>query len=358
MKLIKSLLITFTIIFVGVTTSCGNNNDNNPQIYQLQTPTNFRVVEYEDGAVLFFDGDINAKEFRVTFFKDNVFFKRTFINQTQLLLGIYLDDLEDGKYSVKVIACADDTTTDLDSLESSGFEFVIGENIIPDDPNKVGLTNLSNYYKAAENLVGNSLKLKLRTIISSNVKSTSYSDLRTYLPLTDVDPENNNNIILFYGHVSVNNASSNWNREHVWPKSLGWFKESGAGSDVHHLRPENEGVNSARGNMRMGEVKNGKVCKYPDGTIAGHYANNYFEPNDCSKGDVARIFFYMLIRYSETDSNYPITRTAQSLELMLEWHLLDPVDDLERVRNERAYQYQGNRNPFIDYPEFAEVLWG
>ncbi|MFQ6703899.1 MAG: endonuclease I family protein [Alphaproteobacteria bacterium] len=178
------------------------------------------------------------------------------------------------------------------------------------------------------------------------------------MPLTDVDPENNNNIILFYGHVSVSNASSNWNREHVWPKSLGWFNESGAGSDVHHLRPENEGVNSTRGNMKMGKVTNGTVCKYPDGTIAGYYGNRYFEPNDCSKGDVARIFFYMLIRYSETDSNYPITKTAQSLELMLEWHLLDPVDDLERVRNERAYQYQGNRNPFIDYPEFAEVLWG
>ena len=66
----------------------------------------------------------------------------------------------------------------------------------------------------------------------------------------------------------------------------------------------------------------------------------------------------MLVRYSETDSSYPITKTAQSIAMLLEWHLSDPVDDLERVRNERAYQYQGNRNPFIDYPEFAELIWG
>lgn len=227
-----------------------------------------------------------------------------------------------------------------------------------EDKSGVITPELSPYYKSAEGLTGNALKAKLRTIISSNVKSTSYGDLRSYLPYTDVDPENSSNIILFYGQVSVKNSSSNWNREHVWPKSLGWFNESGAGSDVHHLRPEDYNVNSTRGNLPMGEVNGGKAVKYSNGVIAGYSGGGYFEPNDKTKGDVARIYFYMMIRYSQTDSSYKVTRTAQSLAMLLKWHEEDPVDEFEKVRNNRSYEKQGNRNPFIDYPEFAKMIFG
>lgn len=439
MKILKTMLLIFAVITCGFFASCtnegnGGSNNTNPA-YQLTTPTNFRITEYEDGHVLFFDGDINAKEFRVTFFKDGSFYERYTLKQTDLLLGVYLENFESGTYIVKAIAYANETTTDINSLESDGYEFTIekkndenpdiqtnyvvkfnsngGSNVtsqtivsgqcasLPSEPSKTGyefvewqlngkafdfttpitsnitldaiwkvstnieipdtgLTGLSSYYKNAENKTGTTLKTSLRSIINSGFKTVSYGDLRYKLSFTDVDPKNSDNIILFYGHVSVKGAwnSSIWNREHVWPKSLGWFEENGAGCDIHHIRPENPTVNSTRNNNKMGEVTNGKTCKYSDGTLAGYYGGGYFEPNDCSKGDVARIFFYMLIMYSQTDSSYPITRTAQSMELMLEWHLLDPVDDLERVRNERGYQYQGNRNPFIDYPDFAELIWG
>ena len=457
MKHIKSLLLIFAIIFCTIFCSCtdtsgtgnngGNNNQNNntQPIYQLQTPSNARIVEYEDGDVLFFDYDINAYEFRITFFKDGTFFKRLNPNPTlsQVMLGVYLEGFEPGEYTVKIIAKANPESTDLDSVESEGMSFIIkdktdqggnddpvaekytvsfdtngGSSISsqqvvkgsyatkPSNPAKTGynfvewqlngktfsfttpitsnitlkaiwevvggtlpdtgLTDLSAYYSRAEGLVGSNLKTKLRTIVNENTDDTTYGELRQYLQQTDVDPKNSNNIILFYGHVSVKgtwDGGDTWNREHVWPKSQSWYPSvdngnRGAGADIHHIRPESNSVNSSRGNLKMGEVTGGSVVKYSDGTIAGYRSSSYFEPNDCSKGDVARIYFYMLVRYSETDSSYPITKTAQSLAMLLEWHLSDPVDDLERVRNERAYQYQGNRNPFIDYPEFAELIWG
>lgn len=220
---------------------------------------------------------------------------------------------------------------------------------------------LSSYYKTAEGLSGTALKTKLREIISVVPRPTSYDGLRSTtsgLPFTDADPENPNNIILFYGHVSVNNSSSNWNREHVWPKSLAWYKNSGAGSDIHHLRPENERVNSTRNNLVMGMAASGKSLSYSNGMPAGKYSSTYFEPIDEVKGDVARIYLYMMVRYSETDTKYPITNAIQSFELLLEWNRLDPVDEFEKIRNERSYQVQGNRNPFIDYPEFVEMIWG
>lgn len=210
---------------------------------------------------------------------------------------------------------------------------------------------------------GTDLKLKLRTLISSNVKSTSYDQLRNDtngLGYTDADPDYAGNLILFYSRASVSakwDGGNTWNREHVWPKSLGWYSNSGAGADIHHIRPADNRVNSTRGNMIMGEVTGGKTILY-NGSPAGNYANNYYEPLDEVKGDVARIYMYMMVRYSQTDSQYPVTRAIQSMSLLLQWHLQDPVDEFEKVRNERSYQVQGNRNPFIDNPEFAEMIWG
>ena len=456
MKKIKLSLLILAIVICGLFTACTeipstggsqpNENNTNP-IYQLSTPTNARVVEYEDGYVLFFDFDINAYEFRISFYKNGSFYRRLNPNPSisEALLGIYLTNLEAGEYTVKIIAKANPDTTDLDSLESEGLAFTIedknsngnedpnnnttekytvtfnsngGTSVSskqvskgsyvtkPTNPEKTGfkfvewqlngqtfdfltpinsnitldavwevvqgtlpdsgLTNLSSYYSRAEGLTGNSLKDKLRIIVNENTDDTTYGELRQYLQQTDIDPKNSNNIILFYGHVSVNGAwdgGLTWNREHVWPKSLSWYtsvnnSDRGAGADIHHIRPEDDSVNSSRGNKKMGEVTGGKAVTYSNGVIAGYSNSTYFEPNDCSKGDVARIYFYMMIRYSQTDSSYPVTNTAQSLAMLLEWHLLDPVDDLERVRNERAYGYQGNRNPFIDYPEFVQLIWG
>lgn len=224
--------------------------------------------------------------------------------------------------------------------------------------NTGGLAELSAYYKKAEGLTGTALKTKLRTIISTGVVTISYDALKTKLPFTDADPADSSKMLLLFSHEKVNakwDDVATWNREHVWPKSKGWFENSGAGSDIHHIRPEDPRVNETHGNLPYGEVTGGKALNYNNRVIA-HYNSSYFEPLDEFKGDVARIIFYLLVRYSESD-NYNITKVAKSMTMLLEWHNSDPVDEFEILRNERSYQVQKNRNPFIDYPEFANMIW-
>lgn len=214
----------------------------------------------------------------------------------------------------------------------------------PYELNLTVITNRIGYYSSITESSGNSLKLQLRTLITSTHKKIlSYNDLKVYTAKTDVDPNNPNNIILFYSRKSVSSkwdGGNTWNREHVWPQSKSWFTTSGAGADIHHLRPTNPTINSSRGNKPYGETTNGSM----------------FEPNDEVKGDVARILFYLLVRYQESDS-YSITKAASSMRMLLEWNRLDPVDNLEITRNEEAAKIQGNRNPFIDNYLYAEMIW-
>ena len=204
--------------------------------------------------------------------------------------------------------------------------------------------------------------LALRELITSTHKNnTTYEQLKTYLQNTDEDINNPDNIILFYSGLSIDSTwGETWNREHVWPKSLGWFEESGAGSDLHHLRPSDPSVNSSKGNKRFGEVENGNevmISSLNGGGGSGCYSNpTYFEPRDEVKGDVARIIFYLFTRYPQSD-NHEFTDVAESLEVLLDWHNQDPVDEWEMRRNERTYEIQGNRNPYIDNPQYALLIW-
>jgi hypothetical protein len=161
---------------------------------------------------------------------------------------------------------------------------------------------------------------------------------------------------------SVWDGGNTWNREHVWPKSLGWFDETGAGADIHHIRPTDNNANSSRGNKPYGEVEHSDSNKKTtniSGFGAVHYGyatKDYFEPLDQVKGDIARIIFYLMVRYEEAD-NYTFSTIAQSKEMLLRWNEQDPVDDFERYRNEQGYLIQGNRNPFIDHPEFIIMIY-
>ena len=200
------------------------------------------------------------------------------------------------------------------------------------------------YYSAAEGKNGTALFNELRRIISStHKKTTTYAELKKYLQEADEDPNNSNNMLLFYTGESIKKSDNMniWNREHVWPQSKGWFQTSGAGADMHHLRPCDPSVNSSRGNKRFGTGSGDFV--------ANKYGVDY-------RGDVARILFYLFTRYNEADS-YSWTTVAQSRELLLEWHRLDPVSETEIIRNNYTATIQGNRNPFIDYPEFADLIW-
>ena len=200
------------------------------------------------------------------------------------------------------------------------------------------------YYESIMSTSGEALKKELRTLITStHTKKTTYENCKTYLQEADQDPNNASNMLLFYTGISVKKTDSMnvWNREHVWCQSLGWFSESGAGADLHHIRPCDPSLNSGRGNKKFGI---GKL---------------YFTPNDEYKGDVARIIFYLMTRYTEADNaQYSVTCIAESMEMLLEWNRIDPVSDTEIIRNNYIYTIQGNRNPFIDNANYANAIWG
>ena len=229
-----------------------------------------------------------------------------------------------------------------------------------------GETTYIAYYSAINEQTGSALKFALREIITStHTKKTSYDDCKTkkYVMATDGNADGTK-LVLFWSGIEIDwvwDGGTTWNREHVWPQSQGWFTTSGAGSDLHHIRPVDSSVNSSHGNNAYGIVSSGKyvVTSAINGKITTEckVGGSKFEPVDSRKGDTARIIFYLLTRYSEADS-YPITNVASSMSMLLEWNASDPVDASEIRRNEEVYKIQGNRNPFIDYPEFANMIWG
>lgn len=256
-----------------------------------------------------------------------------------------------------------------------GILFVLWANIL------FGQT-YGDYYQSAEGLKGDALKAALNTIIKRHTEfeyTSSSTDVWDILKQTDKDPNNSANVILLYSGQSYNaaqefNDGNGWSREHVWAKSRGDFgDEFGAGTDVHHLRPEDVSINSTRNN-RSFDMSFTREEVWDNGLFTGSYKDedNYtFEPRDAVKGDVARMLFYMAVRYEGegTDPDLELTESLPSLSdtsplhgrlsTLVQWNREDPVDDWERNRNEIIYtDYQHNRNPFIDFPDLAEFFWG
>jgi len=244
----------------------------------------------------------------------------------------------------------------------TSIEFAVSN---PDpDPNP----NIGTYYDSASGLTGSALKSALHNIIDDHTE-LSYSQLWDALRNTDQDPNNQMNVIEIYTGRSISKNSNGgfvdqWNREHVWAKSHGGFGTSrGAGTDLHHIRPADVSVNSSRSNL---DFDNGGT--YHHEATECRLDSDSFEPRDAVKGDVARMIFYMAVRY-EGDSGEVDLELAQSvnngsaplhgkLSTLLQWHQQDPVSDWERNRNNIIYEdYQGNRNPFIDHPEWVGEIW-
>ncbi len=169
-----------------------------------------------------------------------------------------------------------------------------------------------------------------------------------------------------------------WDREHVWPKSRGFPKKAQDGyTDLHHLRPADRNINGKHSNLGYDEGGKALVDETLDGKpvtgIRVDLKNKSFEPTDVSKGQVARMLFYMAVRYeagdNQGDEKMPDLKLIDDnqkikepvigdLCTLMKWHTQFPVSDFERRRNDRVQQIQGNRNPFIDRPEYATVLWG
>ena len=247
-----------------------------------------------------------------------------------------------------------------------------------------------DYYAEAINLAGDDLKEALHQIIANHIPypyTSSSTDTWDILQDSDQDPENNNNILLVYTNRSQDKGyrdgsgnysqyengngtqSNSWNREHIWPKSHGFPNQDDiAYRDVHNLKPCDRSVNASRG---VKDFDNGG--NNHDEALSCLTDFDSWEPADFVKGDVARILFYMVVRYDPGYNYYNETFDLElvdyttpdnfdpilgKLSTLLEWHVLDPVDDFEVNRNEVIYSYQQNRNPFIDHPELVDYIWG
>mgnify|MGYP003664386111 FL=1 len=231
----------------------------------------------------------------------------------------------------------------------------------------------NTYYAAAIGQSGAALKASLNQIIKGHTRF-SYSQVWDGLGYADEDPANSNNVILLYtgrsepktNRAGMSNSQDAWNREHVWAKSHGFPDRSQyAYTDLHHLRPADVSVNSSRGNKDF-DVGGSEISEAP----GNHTDADSFEPMDEVKGDVARMIFYMDVRYEGNDnSGTPdlsiangTTNTGAALLgdlcTLLSWHLQDPVSDWERRRNNRIFEWQKNRNPFIDNSGWASELYG
>lgn len=264
---------------------------------------------------------------------------------------------------------------------------------------------IKSYYQGITDLSGNKLRTSLSDIIDEHT-SINYNDAYDWMAITDRDwiqsplSENelasydfsnltNDNPVMhlmyrndnylpsasrYYEHLSFDKKTISFDREHVWAQSRGGFRTSaGMGTDMHHLFASDERNNqNGHGNSDFGNVdevssqigdtdynNTGKT-----GTQNGSSVTVY-EPHDDVKGDIARALFYMAVRYDETLSltseiqNSSEEGTIGNLDVLLEWNKSDPVDVFEIHRNNLIYNnIQHNRNPFIDFPDWADAIWG
>ncbi|MEU4156958.1 endonuclease [Actinoplanes sp. NPDC026670] len=225
----------------------------------------------------------------------------------------------------------------------------------------------ADYYDAARGLTGERLKDALHGIISTGATPITYERVWDALKVTDEDPANRANVILFYSGFSRSKAlnggnDGQWNREHVWPKSRGPFDtDPGPGTDLHHLRPEDKTVNGDRGHLDF-DVSDRPYARAP----GNRFDDDSWEPRNAVKGDVARMLFYMAVRYEDRERDLEVSETVPSnrpsrlgrLSVLKVWHDRDPVDASERRRNEIIFErYQHNRNPFIDHPEWVDSIF-
>jgi endonuclease I len=223
----------------------------------------------------------------------------------------------------------------------------------------------SDYYGDANLLVGDALRDELNQIITSGFTALSYADAKTVLEVSDQSLSDSTKVYNVYNGLFVPAVwdSTSWHREHVWPNSrLGIERVSESsrnqGSDMHNLRAITPAVNSSRSDRFFSEGS-GEADITDDGG---------FYPGDAHQGDVARILFYMAVKYDfliltddgllDESNHYTMEGVKMGkLSLLLAWHKEDPVDDFERNRNQKIFEAQGNRNPFIDKPEYVHLIW-
>jgi endonuclease I len=226
------------------------------------------------------------------------------------------------------------------------------------------------YYADAVGLSGEALKTALHGIIDGHTV-IPYDDLFPALYVVWEDPANPSNVRPIYGGAPVPKTSFSWNREHLWPRSRGVEDTGPDTSDLFHVVPCDDDVNTQRSNLYFdySSALDGGIISpaHAEAPLATRDSNSW-EPPPNERGDIARAMFYMAVRYDGTEAlttdlevvnGTPSGPQMARLDTFLRWHMADPPDAAERARNDRIYSdYQHNRNPFIDHPEWVEAIWG
>jgi endonuclease I len=262
----------------------------------------------------------------------------------------------------------------------------------------------AGYYNSATGLNCAPLKTALKTIITNGHTNQGYTALWSQYMVSDVKPREvgSGSASVIWDIYSDNPTGTDpynftpgtgtggqqdqgtggtsegqfYNREHSVP--LSWHSGSTgsfSGSDYHHVFPTDKKVNGERANFPYGKVATATFTslngsKLGSSAVAG-ITGTVFEPRDEYKGDVARAFLYFVTRYESDMTTWGSNADAAQafepntfpsvdiayLKLMIEWHNQDPVSQKEIDRNNAAYTYQGNRNPFVDFPQYVNQVW-
>ena len=226
-----------------------------------------------------------------------------------------------------------------------------------------------NYYDSIDtDLRGDALRAQIASLITSTHHTNpSYSaGLAALFEVSDINP-NTGKVIQFYTGTETNGFTGN--REHVWPKNGGkaFPAESEAGSDGHHLRPCDNNLNSARSSLSFGEVDQTSGNLVQENGSSSYKSlcyktSEYFYPGEGFRGQTARILMYVQTRWGDDyDLSFVLgagsNKTIGDIETLMKWHIQEPPTEQEMYRNEKVAEYQGNRNPFIDHPEYAEMIY-
>ena len=246
-----------------------------------------------------------------------------------------------------------------------------------------GAQNTASSFDAMQN---NALFNALHALMAeTHTFYTTYSgyqegSLAYYWKSTDA-VDGSDSYVMFYSDLLPSQEGVTLNREHIWPKSRASFYQTLGGADLHHLRPSAESVNMSKADHMFGYVNGAYAAGYQAGVIGDETLywlaedDDLFECKDNVKGDVARILLYVYCRWAQPnlysdvapaqlpaldpdDQSDNGVRVIESLDTLLQWCEDDPVDTWEMRRNDLIEEIQGNRNVFIDYPEFAWQLFG
>ena len=295
------------------------------------------------------------------------------VDETRVYIRLFAEAV--GSFTGSIIHTSESADQQSLSVSGSGVN-----SFIPED-----------YYTTATD-AGSRLKTQLHHIIS-NHSVQSYASLWTHFAATDATfdglvwdiyshtlcEEPPYTFTFFDDQDSGTGGTAEgdvYNREHTMPRS--WFggQVNPMNTDLYHIYPVDKWVNARRAAFPYGMVDNAGWTSLIGGklgpNVAGGYNGTAFEPVDEYKGDLARAFFYMITRYEDQISNWTFSEYGNAvldhqtypgyepwvMQMLITWHESDPVSQKEVLRNHDVYQIQGNRNPFVDHPEFVHKIWG